>query len=86
MNPSPLLVVGQDVRLAIHVGSQELPLVVTSRVHRDDGERGVVLRFHSLDPDAARRLNEMLDALPMLEPNAGGSAGMIVSEILAGAG
>jgi hypothetical protein len=86
VDPSPLLVVGQDVRLAIHFGNQEVPLVVTARVHRDDAERGVVLRFHGLDPDTARRLNEMLDTLPMLDPGATGSAGMIISEIVADAG
>lgn len=83
VNPSPLLVVGEDVRLAIHVGGQELPLVVTAKVHRDDGDRGVVLRFHELPPDSSRVLNEMLDALPLLvEPGASDPSGMIVSEII----
>lgn len=84
VNPSPLLVVGQNVRLAIHVENRDVPLVVTAKVHRDDGERGVVLRFHGLEPDCSRTLNQMIDALPVVEPggpNAG--SGMIVSEILA---
>ncbi|MGH0030335.1 MAG: PilZ domain-containing protein, partial [Myxococcota bacterium] len=84
VNPNPLLKVGDDVRLAIHVGNQEIPLVVTARVHRDDGERGIVLRFHELDREATRLLDSMLDALPVIEPgDTQAASGMIVSEILA---
>lgn len=84
VNPNPLLKVGADVRLAIHAGSREIPLVVTARVHRDDGERGVVLRFHELDREAAALLDSMLEELPVFEPGEPhSSSGMIVSEILA---
>lgn len=86
VNPNPLLKVGDDVRLAIHAGSQEVPLVVTARVHRDDGERGVVLRFHEMDREAAEILDHMIEELPVIEPGAPQAApGMIVSEILADA-
>jgi hypothetical protein len=84
VSPNPLLVVGQNVRLAIHVSDQDVPLVVTARVHRDDGERGVVLRFHQLEPGCSRLLDRMLEALPVTEPDgADPHAGLIVSEILA---
>ena len=84
VDPSPLLGLGDDVRLAIHAGSQEQPLVVTAKVHRNDGDRGVVLRFHHLDPVASKLLDEVLDELPVIEPSRRDSgAGMIVSEILA---
>ena len=74
------------MRLAIHLGSQELPLVVTAKVHRDDGDRGVVLRFHELPPDSTRVLDEMLDALPLVvEPGGSDPGGMIVSQIIADA-
>ena len=69
VDPSPLLGVGDDVRLAIHAGYQEQPLVVTAKVHRDDGDRGVVLRFHQLDPVATRQLDAVLDELPLIEPS-----------------
>jgi hypothetical protein len=66
------------------VSSENVPLVVTARVHRDDGEDGMLLRFHELPADATRQLNRMLDELPMMDPTAdAGSGGMIVSEILA---
>lgn len=84
VNSNPLLVVGQDVRLAIHVGDQDLPLVVTAKVHRDDGERGIVLRFHRLEPGSSRLLDRMLETLPVMEPDGPDPhAGLIVSEILA---
>jgi len=82
---SPLLGVGDDVRLAIHAGSQGQPLLVTAKVHRDDGDRGIVLRFHQLDPTATKQLDAVLDELPVIEPSRRDSgAGMIVSEILGG--
>ena len=77
-----LLRVGQDVRLALHVASLDAPLVVTARVHRDEGPRGMVLRFHALSPDDTRHLTALLDALPAIEPGANGEAGLVVSEIL----
>lgn len=86
VDPSPLLDLGSDVRLAIHAGSQTQPLVVTAKVHRDDGDRGVVLRFHGLDASASQQLSAVLAELPVIEPSRrDAGAGMIVSEILAGA-
>jgi hypothetical protein len=77
-----LLRVGQDVRLALHVASLDAPLVVTARVHRDEGARGMVLRFHALSPDDTRHLTALLDALPALDPSAKSESGVVVSEIL----
>ena len=77
-----LLRLGQDVRLALHVASLDAPLVVTARVHRDEGPRGMVLRFHALSPEDTRHLTALLDALPVLDPNAKDGAGVVVSEIL----
>lgn len=82
VNPNPLLRVGANVRLAIHVNGREIPLVVMARVHRDDGDRGVVLRFHQLDSSDTEILNEMLKSLPVLEAEDDFENGVIVSEIL----
>ena len=82
VNPNPLLKVGSNVRLAIHVNGREIPLVVMARVHRDDGERGVVLRFHQLDSSETQVLTEMLNSLPVLEADDDFESGIIVSEIL----
>lgn len=80
VGPNPNLHVGEDLQLAVHLGDRELPLVVRARVHRDDGERGVVLRFHDLAEEASRYLDETVDALPLVD--ADGSEGVLVTEIL----
>ncbi len=78
-----LLRLGQDVRLAIHVTNLDAPLVVTARVHRDEGDRGMVLRFHALSPEETRQLSALLDSLPAVEPGAGADdSGLVVSELL----
>jgi hypothetical protein len=74
---------GQDVRLALHVTNLAAPLVVTARVHRDEGGRGVVLRFHALSPEDTRHLAALVDSRPAAEPGAGtDDAGLVVSELL----
>jgi hypothetical protein len=82
VNPNPLLKVSSNVRLAIHVNGREIPLVVMARVHRDDGDRGIVLRFHQLDSSKTQILSEMLNSLPVLEADDDFESGLIVSEIL----
>ena len=77
-----LLRVGQNVRLALHVSSLEAPLVVTARVHRDEGARGMVLRFHALSRDDTHHLRSLVDALPAVETGARDESGVVVSEIL----
>jgi hypothetical protein len=74
---------GQDVRLALHVTNLDAPLVVTARVHRDEGGRGMLLRFHALSLEETRQLTVLVDALPALEPGEGeDGAGLVVSELL----
>ncbi|MEM7413010.1 MAG: PilZ domain-containing protein [Myxococcota bacterium] len=80
VNPTPMLCLGSDLQLAVHVGNREVPLVVRARVHRDDGEKGMVLRFHQLDAEASRYLNEMMDELPIVDDDEGD--GYLVTEIL----
>jgi hypothetical protein len=79
----PSLRPGRDVRLALHVSELDAPLVVTARVHRDEGARGMVLRFHALTPEQSRHLRALVDATPALDPAAeGDEAGVVVSELL----
>jgi hypothetical protein len=77
-----LLRVGQNVRLALHVSSLEAPLVVTARVHRDEGARGLVLRFHAISRDDTQHLRALLDSVPAVEPGERDEPGVVVSEIL----
>jgi PilZ domain len=85
VEPNPLLRLGEDFQLAVHVGAAD-PLFVTARVHRDDGERGIVLRFHALSPDGVRLLERMVAERPVVEPGERGEdTALVVSEILDGA-
>jgi len=81
---APDLVVGDKLRLAIHSGADDEPLVVEAEVCRDDGDSGLVLAF---DPDEALegRIGQMLLDLPLLGRNKSGdddAGGLVVSEII----
>jgi hypothetical protein len=78
---NPTLQLGADLLLAIHAAGQETPLVVRAKVHRDDRERGMVLRFHELSPEATRYLNHVMDPLPLVEAD-DDERGCLVTEIL----
>jgi len=82
VSPSPHLTRGGNVKLALHLNGGS-PLVLAARVHRDDGERGVVLRFHQLSAEASSTLMNVMESMPVVAPGASGSdAGYVVSELL----
>lgn len=66
----PSLAVGQQLRLAIEMGGRSEPVIVTARVSRDDGRRGLALRFESIEGDGERRLEQLVSRLPQLAPSA----------------
>lgn len=80
--PNPALRVGQQLRVALYGSPGETPLVVATEVLRDDGERGLVLRFDGSDDGARRYLAKMLVSLPVLDGGRESAAGLVVSEIL----
>ncbi|MGH0038346.1 MAG: PilZ domain-containing protein [Myxococcota bacterium] len=84
--PHPDLQVGDSIRIALHVGERMEPLVVGARVDRCDGERGLLLRFEDLDPDASEYLAKLVDGLPELAPNREDDAPAPTSEEAAGDG
>ena len=45
VDPHPDLRVGEQLRLALHLGVCPEPLVVRARVERDDGESGLLLAY-----------------------------------------
>lgn len=81
IDPNPSLAVGMVLQLAVHAGSRPAPLVLHAQVSRDDGERGLVLRFRGLSVDAIRYLIEVIDELPLIDVDHGGR-GCLVTEIL----
>lgn len=85
IDPHDGLQLGDEVRLALHVRTREDPLVLDARVERDDGEDGMLLRFHGLSESAATYLTRMLNFLPILGSrlvDGDDEAGVIVSELL----
>jgi len=81
VDANPRLRVGESLDLAIHVDGRDKPLVLGARVHRDDGERGVVLRFLGVPNETARELTDLLAALPLIDPG-DENGGYLMSEIL----
>jgi hypothetical protein len=83
VEPNPHLRVGDLLQLALHVRAGDEPLVVRSRVARDDGALGLLLEFQELSAEAREALAKKVEALPILElDEAGFHAGVIVSHVL----
>ena len=84
VDPHPDLRVGDEVRLALHLGVCPEPLLVRARVEGGGGESGLVLVFHELGPDDRGGLERVLSLLPVAEmPDSGEEmGGLVVSEIL----
>ncbi len=59
------LAVGDHLRLAIHPRTE--PFLVEAVVVRDDGDRGLALRFDWVEPGAKEELRELVRGLPMIE-------------------
>jgi hypothetical protein len=84
VDPHPDLRVGEEQRLALHLGVGPEPLVVSARVERDDGEDGLVLAFHELSAEDRTGLERALSLLPVVEmPDSGEEVGgLVLSELL----
>lgn len=86
VDPTPHLTVGSDLQIALHLPGGETPLVVDVRVHRDDGERGLVLHFTRVPESAVAFLDDMLGELPGVSKGAASADGdpqvFVVSEIV----
>lgn len=80
VDPAADLVLGAELDVALHARAGAVPLVLHARVERDDGERGLFLRFPALDRAQRDYLDGMLSQLPALETS--GGEGVIVSEVL----
>ncbi|MDJ0786331.1 MAG: PilZ domain-containing protein [Myxococcota bacterium] len=79
VEPGPDLQVGEELEIAVHVRAGQVPLVLRAKVARDDGPRGLFLRFTSLDDSGRRFLQAMVAELPSLESQRGS---LVVSEVL----
>lgn len=85
VDADPNLAVGDRLRIALHVRSGEVPIVVQAKVLRDDGERGMVLTFEGLNDTDRSYLQKMVSGLPVMSGDTGegdASDGVVVTEIL----
>lgn len=84
VDPHPELMLGDRLKIGLHLRAREKPLVVNARVFRDDAERGLVLQFHDLEAETESYLRSMVNFLPILAvpPPGEDEAGLILTEIL----
>ena len=84
IDPHPTLLIGDELSIAVHLRAREAPMVIQARVERDDGDRGLLLRFHDLPEAIAERLGRIVDVSPILAVDEAGEADLdvVVSEIL----
>ena len=82
IDANPLLDLGDEIKISIHLRAQERPLMVQARVDRDDGDQGLLLRFHDLTDDAAEQLHRLVDILPVLAEDRRDEESVFVSQIL----
>ncbi len=86
----PALGLGDRVHLALYDTLTREPLTVTAEVVRDDGERGLGLRFRDLDITASERVQRIVGTLPVVEDlseeadEEGHYSGLFLAEILEG--
>ncbi len=67
VEPHPRLVRGTEVQLALQPPGGAPPVKLSAEVARDDGERGLVLRFIAPSPAVLLALERMLDAASEIE-------------------
>jgi hypothetical protein len=67
IEPHPRLVRGAEAQLALQPPDGALPILLQAEVVRDEGERGLVLRFRALSTTAKRALECMLEAAAEVE-------------------
>jgi hypothetical protein len=79
VKPHASLRPGESVHLALYGGADGSPSIVPATVLRDDGERGVALRFGRLHAEQLRWLEEIVGSLSPVEALSGeGGAGPVV--------
>jgi len=67
VDPHPEFVVGRRMRVAFFDSISRGTLEISAEVVRDDGDRGMGIRFVGMDAQTAARLGELVAALPVVE-------------------
>jgi hypothetical protein len=85
VRPIQGLQVGDEFKLALYDDGDTAAMVIGAVVVRDDGWHGLVLQFQPMSPSIRRRLEELVESLPVTRPQAGvrsRASGVLISEIL----
>lgn len=89
VRPDSDLKLGDELRLAVHNRPGQPAVMLKAVVARDDGDDGLLLRFHEVPSSIAQRLEKIVGELPTPSPGErpGGDAaapapGVVVSEVL----
>jgi len=78
-------VIGAHLSLALYGLTESAPLHVDAEIIRDDGERGIALRFCNLPREAQSQLEKFITCLPAVESLEDGEAfgmGSVLTEVL----
>lgn len=86
VDASPSISLGDELQIALHAPGLKTPLVVRAEVQRDDGERGQLLHFVDVSPEAVECLAQILQPLPELSESPGTSETLGALETLDGDG
>ncbi len=85
VEPQSELWLGDHLQLAIYAEAGDEPMLVSGRVERSDGERGIVISFDPLDAKSQARLERLVANLPTVESLQEGEVeamGTVLGEIL----
>ncbi len=85
IQPQPEVELGDRLHLAIYGQPGEEPMLVWGRVHRDDDDRGLVIRFDPQSAEIGARLEKLVVGLPAVESLHDSEAeamGTVLSEIV----
>ncbi len=84
IDPHPELRLGARLQLAIYGSAREEPFLIDAEVIRDEGDRGLALRFRGIEASMAARLERIVAGLPAVESlrhGEVGSLGTVLTEI-----
>jgi len=82
VEPHPDLTIGDRVRIAIYDAAANATLVVDAEAVRDQGSRGVVLRFSGVSDETRKQIERIVEATPQIEAGRGAGSGVVVAEML----
>jgi hypothetical protein len=83
VEPHPEIALGDRLRIAIYEATSGAPILVDAVAIRDDGARGVVLRFRDVSAGVACELARVIEGSPQLETDDGAAgAGVVVAELI----